>query len=71
MVPKLTGDQRTLRLLVGLLLVDLGMAGIIGRWAWLGLFPLLTGGMGWCPVYALLANLRKDAEADASAGRSP
>ena len=23
-------------------------------WAWIGILPLLTGAMGWCPAYTLL-----------------
>jgi hypothetical protein len=28
--------------------------GIIGMWGFVGVVPLLTGLMGWCPAYTLL-----------------
>ena len=53
--PELPGTERTQRLLMGLLVADLGLGGIIGSWSWLAMFPMLTGAVGWCPVYALIA----------------
>jgi hypothetical protein len=26
----------------------------VGVWGWLGIVPLVTGAIGWCPVYTLL-----------------
>lgn len=48
------GVDRALRILAGLVLVGLAVAGVIGWWGWLGVLPLLTGILGWCPPYALL-----------------
>ncbi len=48
------GIDRTLRIVVGLVLIALAATGTIGAWGWLGLLPLATGLMGWCPPYALL-----------------
>jgi hypothetical protein len=45
------GLDRTLRIIVGLLLVDIALAGIGAHWAWIGLWPLLTGAAAWCPLY--------------------
>jgi hypothetical protein len=28
--------------------------GTIGLWGWIGVLPLATGLIGWCPPYALL-----------------
>ena len=28
--------------------------GIIGVWGWIGVVPLATGLLGWCPAYTLL-----------------
>jgi hypothetical protein len=52
------GWERGLRLVVGAVLLYLGWAGVvIGTLGivlkWLGFVPLLTGLIGWCPLYAL------------------
>jgi hypothetical protein len=46
--------ERVLRIVVGAALVVLAGLGTIGWWGWLGLVPLATGLVGWCPPYALL-----------------
>lgn len=46
--------DRILRVLVGLALIGLTLTGTIGLWGWLGVVPLATGLIGWCPPYALL-----------------
>jgi hypothetical protein len=46
--------DKTLRLVVGLALLALGAAGVIGWWGLIGLVPLATGLMNWCPAYTLL-----------------
>ena len=46
--------DRALRILVGLVLVGLAATGTVGWWGWLGLVPLATGLVGWCPPYAML-----------------
>jgi hypothetical protein len=48
------GIDRTLRIAIGLALVAAAATGTVGVWGWLGLLPLATGLMGWCPPYALL-----------------
>ena len=48
--------DRALRILVGLVLVGLAATGTVGWWGWLGLVPLLTGLVGWCPPYAILGS---------------
>jgi hypothetical protein len=30
------------------------LTGTIGWWGWLGVLPLLTAAIGWCPPYAML-----------------
>lgn len=47
------GIDRALRIVVGLVLVGLSLAGQIGVWGYLGLIPLATGLFGRCPPYAL------------------
>ena len=46
--------ERMLRIVVGLVLIGLAATGTVGLWGWIGLLPLATGLMGWCPPYALL-----------------
>ncbi len=46
--------ERALRVAVGLFLMSLAFWGPRNRWFLLGVVPLLTGLLGWCPPYALL-----------------
>ena len=47
------GIDRVIRSVAGLGLVGWGaMGGPV--WAWIGVVPLATGAIGWCPPYALL-----------------
>lgn len=48
------GIDRTLRIVAGAVLVGLAATGTVGWWGWLGIVPLATGLVGWCPPYALL-----------------
>jgi hypothetical protein len=48
------GIDRTLRIVLGLVLIGLAASGAVGWWGYLGVVPLLTGLIGWCPPYALL-----------------
>lgn len=48
------GIDRTLRITVGLILIGLAATGTVGWWGWLGVIPLATGAIGWCPAYRLL-----------------
>ena len=47
------GIDRIVRIVLGLVLVALAATGNVGWWGWLGLVPLLTGAIGWCPPYAI------------------
>jgi hypothetical protein len=47
------GMDRILRIVVGLVLIGLTVTGNVGVWGWLGLVPLATGAIGWCPPYAI------------------
>jgi hypothetical protein len=47
------GIDRILRIVLGLVLIGLTLSGNIGVWGWLGIVPLATGLIGWCPPYAL------------------
>ena len=46
--------ERMIRIGGGLILVVLAASGTIGLWGYLGLLPMVTGAIGWCPPYALL-----------------
>jgi hypothetical protein len=48
------GIDRILRIVAGLVLIGLTVTGTIGMWGWLGVVPLATGAIGWCPPYAIL-----------------
>jgi hypothetical protein len=45
--------DRTLRIAVGLGLIGATFAGLIGPWGWVGIVPLLSALVGWCPAYTL------------------
>ncbi|MHB0763815.1 YgaP family membrane protein [Stutzerimonas sp. NM35] len=46
--------DRALRIIVGLVLIGLTLAGVIGLWGWIGLLPVATGIFRFCPAYRLL-----------------
>jgi len=48
------GLDRVLRVIVGLGVLSLAFVGPQTPWAYLGAIPLLTGLVGFCPLYALL-----------------
>lgn len=48
------GIDRILRIAIGAVLVILAATGQIGLWGWIGMLPLATGLVGWCPPYGLL-----------------
>lgn len=43
--------DRTLRIGVGSILVILAVTGQVGAWGWLGVVPMATGLLRWCPAY--------------------
>ncbi|MGC4078852.1 MAG: DUF2892 domain-containing protein [Rubrivivax sp.] len=47
------GIDRILRIVLGLALIGMTLAGFIGVWGWIGVVPLLTGAVGFCPLYPL------------------
>lgn len=46
--------DKTLRIVAGLVLIVLALTGTIGAWGWIGVVPIATGLLGWCPAYTLL-----------------
>ena len=45
--------DRVIRLIIGLVIIGLGVA-FQSWWGLIGIIPLATAGIGWCPPYALL-----------------
>jgi Protein of unknown function (DUF2892) len=48
------GMDRIIRVVLGIGLLALVFYGPETRWGWLGLVPLLTAVVGFCPLYRLL-----------------
>ncbi|HYG86418.1 MAG TPA: DUF2892 domain-containing protein [Azospirillum sp.] len=48
------GVDRALRAIVGLILIALVFVGPKTPWGWVGLIPLLTAVIGFCPAYTLM-----------------
>ena len=48
------GIDRILRIVVGLALIALTLTGTIGVWGWIGVVPIATAAMGFCPLYTVL-----------------
>ncbi len=46
--------DRALRVIGGLVLIGLAATGTVGAWGWIGIVPLATGALGWCPAYTML-----------------
>jgi len=45
--------DRALRVIAGLVLIGLAATGTVGIWGWIGIIPLLTGAIGFCPAYSI------------------
>ena len=62
MIANVTWRERVFRILLGLLL----LAGVLIwsnelRWLYvIGVLPLVTGMVGWCPFYSVLKRLTQD-----------
>jgi hypothetical protein len=54
MTTNVGGIDRVLRAVLGVALVALAVMGTIGPWGWIGLVPLATAVLGFCPLYAML-----------------
>jgi hypothetical protein len=46
--------DRTIRVIVGTAVLALVFVGPRTPWGWVGLVPILTGLVGYCPLYSLL-----------------
>ncbi|APF17829.1 YgaP family membrane protein [Caldithrix abyssi] len=45
------GIDRWIRIVLGIVLIALVFVGPQIKWGWIGLVPLLTGIVGFCPAY--------------------
>jgi hypothetical protein len=50
----LGSTDRALRIFAGSLLILLSLLNVIGAWGWIGLLPIATGALRFCPAYAVL-----------------
>lgn len=46
--------DRTVRIVAGLILIGLAFTGTVGAWGWIGIVPVATGAVGYCPLYRVL-----------------
>ena len=51
MTSNVGGVDRILRIVAGIVLIALVVVGPKTSWGWIGLIPLATGLLGWCPAY--------------------
>jgi len=54
MITNIHPVERTVRVIAGLFIASLAFWGPTNRWFLLGLLPVVTGLIGWCPPYSLL-----------------
>ncbi len=45
--------DRLVRAIIGLALLSLVFIGPQTPWGWIGLIPLITAAIGWCPLYTI------------------
>jgi len=46
--------DKTLRIVIGLVLISLVFVGPQTPWGWIGIIPLATALIGWCPLYKII-----------------
>jgi DUF2892 family protein len=51
--PNIGNSERVIRVVIGIAILSLAFAGPKSPWAYLGILPVLTGVLGWCPPYAM------------------
>lgn len=54
MTKNVGGIDRILRIVVGVVLIALAVTQVVGIWGYIGILPLATGLLGWCPAYPLI-----------------
>lgn len=45
--------DRVVRVIAGIALIAMAVTGTIGVWGYIGVVPLLTGAIGFCPAYTI------------------
>ena len=45
--------DRIIRVVAGVVLLSIVFVGPQTPWGWIGVVPLITGLIGWCPAYSL------------------
>lgn len=53
MVKNMGGIDRAARVILGIVLIALVFVGPQTPWGWIGVIPLLTAAIGWCPAYSI------------------
>ncbi|MFZ1326864.1 MAG: DUF2892 domain-containing protein [Candidatus Contendobacter sp.] len=53
-IKNIGSTDKIVRLVVGALLILLAVTGSIGWWGYIGIVPIVTALMNWCPAYTLL-----------------
>ncbi len=46
--------DKVIRIILGLVLIALVFVGPQTPWGWIGIIPLVTGLIGFCPLYSVL-----------------
>ena len=46
--------DRSIRVVLGLILISLVFTGPATPWGWVGIVPLTTGVIGFCPLYKII-----------------
>ncbi|MEW6692799.1 MAG: DUF2892 domain-containing protein [Pseudomonadota bacterium] len=54
--------DRFIRAFAGIVLIGLAAAGVIGWWGYIGIIPLFTAVVSWCPAYTVLGMSTKGKE---------
>ncbi len=54
MVANIGTPDKILRIVIGLILIALVFVGPRTAWGWIGIIPLVTALVNFCPLYALL-----------------
>ena len=48
------GIDKMMRIVVGAVLIAASATQMLPVWGYIGVIPLVTGLMGWCPLYRLI-----------------
>ena len=48
------GIDKVLRIIIGLALISIVFIGPQTPWGWIGIIPLVTALLGWCPLYTIV-----------------